>query len=200
MDLPLIGGDARLRKTATAGTLITRVVPPLRRFFTRLLKFAYTNLGTAHTLTVARPIGRAKATADFASGQAVIVLDQEAGAGANVLAANDIVVVRELDGVARNYIVSAVSGLSITMTGNFTAGGKAGADLWNFGILSDTDPKTGEAHQTSALAIDSTTTLEDANAGVARSHAVDEPLFLSINNATTAGVLVLSSYGYTQEG
>lgn len=202
MDLKLCGGDTRLKKTAVAGTAIRMLVPPKPNFIARLVQFVYAALGTAHVLTVLRSLGRTTARAAAAAGQAVVTVAAEMGPSGNLLAANDLVAAREVDGITRLYVVSAVPSSypgDVTMTGSFTAGLAAGADLWNFGITSDTDPKTGLAHQTADLTLSATTTLNDSTIGIARSHAPDEPLLLSVDNATTAGALILGSFAYSPE-
>jgi hypothetical protein len=188
--------------TAAAGTRIRRLLPPAPNGRLRLVRFIYTNSTTAHTLTAARPIGRSTATAAAASGQAVVSVASEMGVTGNLLAANDLVAVREVDGVTRLYTVSAVPASypgNVTLTGNFTSGVGQGARVWNFGILTDVDPVTGLAHPTFALPASATTTLADETAGVVATHVPDDPILLDSDNATAAGTVVNSCHCYTRD-
>lgn len=201
LDISGIGGNSFGLKSVAFGTKINQLVQPMRRFLTRISKLVATAAGTAHTLTVLRPIGRTTASAAFASGQAVINLVADPGTtvASNAIAANDLVAVRESDGITRLYTVSSVSGLAITMTGNFTTGGAAGADVWDFGIASDTDPYTGQAHQAYNVPASATTTWSDTVGGVAASNNRDEPLLVQDSNATATGTIEQVSYAYTQD-
>lgn len=193
-------GNGVPSQTQTAGTLIVQLIPPHREGVTRITKAVYTAAATAHTMTIARAIGRTTASSAAASGQAVINLTADPNTsvgGSNAIAANDILAIRETDGVTRKYVVSSVSTLAITLTTNLTAGAASGADVWSFGVLGDTDPRSGAAHPTLTLPASATTTYEDREAGVMASFARDEPLWVSINNATNAGTLVQLSYAYT---
>lgn len=182
--------------TAVAGTAIRYLVQPNRNGKVRASKMVYTAGATAHTATFLRPIGRTTASAAAASGQAVINLTADPGVSGNLIAANDLLAIRETDGVTRLYTVSSVSTLQITLTSNLTAGAAAGAKVWNFGVTGDTNPADGAAHPAFALASGAATTFTDDNGFVA-TFATDDPLLLSINNATNAGTLNQFSWGYT---
>lgn len=193
------GGNGFGSQTQTAGTRIRQLIPPRQRGIARITRVVYTAAGTAHTLTFARPIGRTTASVAAASGQAVINLTADPGVTGNLIAANDLVAVRETDGVTRLYIVSSVSGLAVTMTSNFTAGVAAGASVWNFGLLTDTDPRTGLAHPTLLPPASATTTYEDREGGVIAGHEPDAPLLVDSNNASAAGTLQQVSWSYTAD-
>lgn len=193
------GGNGFGKKTANAGTAINRLVPPKPQNFTRVSKIVATAGVTAHTVTALRPLGRTKTSAVAAAGQAVVNLVADPGPSGNGIAANDLVAIREVDGVTRLYTVSSVSTLAITLTGNLTAGAAKGADFWDFGIATDSDPRTGEAHQAFAVAASATTTYTDTEGGVVASIGVDEPILLQNNNATNAGSIDQVSFAYTRE-
>lgn len=201
----LFGNSLGRGATVAADTVINRLVPPRAGMLTRVGKVVVTAAGTAHALTALRKIGRTTASAAFASGQAVINLTADPGtltlngvANANGIAANDYVAVRESDGITRLYKVSSVSTLAITMTGNFTTGGAAGADVWFFGVAADTDPNTGSAHPAFTVPASATTTLTGQNGGLTASTGYDEPILVQDNNATAAGVIEQIEYAYTK--
>ncbi len=194
------GGNGIGNKSVAFGTTITFLVPPsgtTKPGRTRISKCVYTAAGTAHTLTFLRPINKTTASSAAASGQAVINLTADPGVTGNLIAANDLLAVRETDGVTRLYVVSSVSSLAITLTGNLTAGAAAGAKVWNFGIVSDTDPAIGMAHPSLRGIASATTTYSDTDAGLFAGHENDSPILFSSNNATATGTLEQLNWAYT---
>lgn len=203
MRMDWFAGNGLGKLTAAANTAIRRLLPPAPNGRTRLTKIVYTNGVTAHLLTVCRALGRTSFTADGAAGQAVVSLLVQPGVTGNLLAANDLVAIREIDGVTRLYIVQAVPSTypgNVTLTTTLTAGvSQSASTFWNFGILTDVDPITGVAHPTFDLAASVTTTyLEDTN-GVVASHVPDSPLLLSVDNITNAGTVAQTGWGYTRD-
>lgn len=209
------------RVTQSAGTVISALIPPMKGLVGRISRFVYNSGATVHTVTILRPIGRTNFTADAAAGQAVINITAEPGisgdttrntAGypqgvtANLLAANDLVAIREKDGVTRLYTVSSRSSLAITLTGNLTAGvlyqgqgsgaSKVTCDLWNFGVLADLDPSTGLAHSILAPVASAITTHTDGFGGVACSERADEPILIQSSNGTNQGYIESLSFSY----
>lgn len=191
-----VGGNGTGGLTQPFGTRIRFLIPPRPRGYTRISKLVYTAQGTAHTVTCARPIGDTTA-AGAAAGQAVIVLAADPGVTGNLLNTNDLLAVREADGVTRLYIVSSISTLTVTLTTNLTAGTTAGASVWNFGALTDTDPVIGTAHPTLRGIASATTSYEDREGGVFASHETDSPLLVDSNNITAQGTLEQLSWSYT---
>lgn len=193
------GGNGIGRTTATAGTRIRVLVPPDPNGYTRLTKVTYTAQGTAHTLTVARPLGKTTLTAYAAPGQAVVNLAADPNPSGNAIAAGDILAIRETDGVTRLYTVSSVSTLAITLTANLTVGAALGATVWSFGALGDTHPLTGRPHDTLDGTASTTTSYEDREGGVFATFTYDDPILLDSDNATAAGTFRQVSYSYTAE-
>lgn len=186
------GGNGYGNLTQTAGTKIRYLVPPFPGAVSRITKVVYTAAGTAHTLTFLRPIGRTTAAATGAAGQANVSFAAEPGAGANILAANDNVAIRETDGITRNYLVSSVPGAypgTVVLTTNLVAGVVSGSKIWNLGVETDTDPATGLAHPALAGTASVTSTYQDSDGGVVGGTAQDDPILFSSNNATAAGTL-----------
>lgn len=218
MALNLAGpGNVRRRITQTAGTVINRLVPPKLGMLTVVSSLVYNCSTTAHTLTILKPIGKTTFTAAGASGQAVVnVLANPGPTGdgttgsaannyypqgvtANALAASDLVAIREQDGVTRLYTISSISSLAFTLTANLVAGVAAGDDLWHFGITTDTDPSTGDAHETIlvvASTINKFGAADDPSFGVTASFRVDEPILIQSNNTTAAGEIVSCGEAY----
>jgi len=157
------------RITAVAGTVITRLVEPMPGLFTSLAETWYINAGTAHALTVMRPLGKTFASAAAAAAQAVINIAQNPGTYSNFgtintannnIAANDYVVYQSADGNYNITTVSSVATLAITLAGNVpTAGVLKGAPFWFFGITTDTNPADNLAHPAFTLTASATTKL-----------------------------------------
>lgn len=199
--LPVAGGDGRGRVAASFGTLLNLIIPPRKSTITRLMQVIATAGTTAHTLTILRSLGRTTCVSVNAAGQAVVNITADPGAAiSNAIAANDLVAIRESDGVTRLYKVSSVATLAITLTANLVTGTLGGEDFWDFGIITDTDPVTGAAHQILNVPASATTTWADntdSNVGIARSNGNDEPLLLQDNNATATGTLEQSNWLHT---
>lgn len=198
------GGNGSGGVSVAFGTAIRQLVPPHRLGFTRITKLVYTCAGTAHTVTVLRPIGKTTVASAGAAGQAVVNLTADPGLAAayggisNALAANDLVAIRTAsDGITRLYVVSSVSTLAITMTTNLVVAVAAGDTVWNFGITTDTDGRTGAAHPALLPPASATTSYEDREGGVVSSLAKDEPLLVNSNNATATGTLAQVSWCYS---
>lgn len=204
------GGSSNGKVTQTAGTLINSVIQPLARAISRVGKFVYTCGSTAHTITALRCIGRTTCTAVGAAGQAVINIAADPGittglysrtgvaiVGTNAIAANDILIIRETDGIARQYKVSSVATLAITLTANLAVGVAIGSSVWDFGIISDTDPRTGTAHVTFLMTVSIDNTISDDVGGVPGTLGADEPIILQSDNATVAGTMQYATFAYT---
>lgn len=196
------GGNGRMGLTQVAGTRIQTLVPPLPGAMTRLSRMIYTPVTTAQVLTFLRPFGRTTVNGAAAAGQAVVNLTADPGVTpqntltpSNPIAANDLIAIREKDGITRFYKVSSVATLAITLTGNLVAGCLGGEKVWDFGIVSDTG-EDGQPHQninsgTAAL------TLQDSDSGVLASLTQDDPILFDSPNATTAGTLTQLNWSYT---
>lgn len=200
----VIGGNGLGKLTQAFGTLIQRLIPPKSGAITRLTTLVYTAQGTAHVITVLRSIGKTKLSSAASASQAVINLVADPGPtipSANPIAANDYVAMQSDDGVTRLYKVSSVATLAITLTSNVVYAASAGRPVWFFGITTDTDPNTGEAHPTLRGVASQTTTYTDVNndgAGIFATHNTFEPLMINSDNATAAGTLEQSTWKWTQ--
>ena len=194
------GGNGQGTKTATAGTKIRYLMQPNINGYTRVTKIVYTAAGTAHTLTLLRPIGRSTASAAAAASATALPVAAEMGPSGNALAANDLIAVRETDGVTRFYTVSAVPG---GYPGNVTinalvAGVALGGKIWNFGVEADTNPADGNAHPAVAGTASVTSTYQDSDGGVVATFAKDDPILFTSDNATAAGTLNQLTFSFTQ--
>lgn len=183
------GGNAYSSSANAASGLYNFVVPAHRQGRSRVTKFSWTPGATSHTLTAMRPLATSVfTTADAAASQAVIVLSADPGAGiANAIAANDLLVIRQNDGSFTSHKVSSVSGLSITLTANLSKVLSAGAEVWFYGVIGDTDPALTVAHPTYALPTGSTTSLTGDTNFVISSHDKNQPILLQVDNATNVG-------------
>lgn len=198
---PLLTGDNAGRKTASAGTAIVLGIPSRKEAFTRLMKLVYTTTGTAHSLACMRVLGRTTTSADAAASQAVINITANPGPSGNSLAANDYVCFRTDAGLYVFDTVSSISTLAVTLSTNLSLALTAGADVWMFGIYTDTDPKTGVAHPLFSNAATATDRTHNEDLiGVCCSHEQDEPLLLYSTNGTNAGVIEMAVYAHTKYG
>lgn len=189
--------------TQTLGTVINVFVPPVEGLFARVLEYVYTAAGTAHTLTLMRPIGQAKAAAAALAGQAVLVLDSQpatnSGLATNDVAANDWMAWENTDGTYSFDKVASVSGLSVTMTSNLPKAVAQGKRVWMFGLTTDLNTD-GYAHPAAPLTASTTTAVVNTGvgeAGVASTLRGGEPMLLQSDNATAAGTVRRVSVGYT---
>lgn len=189
------GGNGKGKKTQTAGTTIEVLVPPRLRSYTRITRLVYTAQGTAHTITVMRPLATTTVASAASTGQAVVNFTADPGS----IAANDWVAIRTAsDGITRLYKVSSVSTLAVTMTSNVVVAMAAGDKIWFFGVAGDTNTAyDGEAHPGFTGTASVTTTYTDSDGGVVASYAVDHPLLVQSNNATNAGTIEQVSWVYT---
>ena len=220
--IPVFTSKGYGKLTQSAGTVITRLVEPVKNAFTRLVSVWYTAGATAHTLTVMRPLNRVTFTAADAAGQAVVNISADPGnytgirTADNTIAANDFVVYESADGTFVLDTVSSVSSLAITLTSNVPTGGVlVGGYFWWYGIITDTNPNDATAHPQYTLPASVTTYLgTDAGEGIAgfvgsipgnqkagsliNVNGKYEPLILHSGNATNAGVLEKATAIYTK--
>lgn len=219
-----IAGNSFGRISVAFGTVINRLVPGAIGLLTRLVALIYTCAGTAHTLTFCRPIGRAAFTASSDAAATTITLDRNPGptgdktrgnatnrgypqgVTANPLAANDLVAIREIDGVTRLYTVSAVDATGLVFTiGALTAGVAADGfcALWMYGLITDTDPSTGLAHATK-LTVVSVVNKYPENPfqpieGILATFRADEPILIQSDNATATGAIDGVEFAYIKD-
>jgi hypothetical protein len=205
------------KKTAAAGTAYTYFIEPQNNALACLRFLQFTVLGTAHTLTIMRPLssqplpsGSASnayrcscyLTAAAAASQSVININQNPGTytayfnstprtANNGIAANDYVAYQYPDGSWEVTTVSSVSTLAVTVAATLGTGGLAsGAPVWFFGITTDTNPYDAQAHPAYNLFANSAPlNLGAEDAEIAATFRTGEPLLVYVNNATAASVL-----------
>lgn len=209
--------------TAANGTAFTRVVPPRSGLQTVIDSLKYAAGNTAHTLTLLKPIANGTTlgvsqpfalasranSAESANTANTITLRSALGPTGNLLAANDMVAVRESDGITRVFTVEALtnSNLTIRFVGaGFTTGVSTDAKVWMLGLVGDTDPRTGLPHQQfAAAATVAGGDLANAGAvnwsnpngfGISATIGQDEPIVFYSPNTTNAGILGLLTFGH----
>ena len=198
---PILTGDNAGRKTASAGTAIPLGIPCRKGAFTRLLKLVYTTTGTAHSLACMRSLGRTTTSADAAASQAVVNVTANPGPSGNSLSANDYVMYRTDAGLFVVDTVASISSLAVTLSSSLSVALTAGADLWMFGLYTDTDPRTGVAHPLFSNAATATDRSHSEDlVGICCAHETDEPLLLYSTNGTNAGVIEMAVYAHTLHG
>lgn len=209
------------RQQRGAVTGATTPKPLLSPGVTHVTDFSYVIGTTAHTMTVMRPLNYTWLTADAAAGQAVVNVYDDPGlfqtanrykyplpnavtspsAADNGIAGSDYVVYQAAAGQWVVDTVASVSSLAVTLTTNLPTGGaKNGALLYFFGITTDVDPVTNEAHlQMDLDAAGSGTTrytLQNQN-GLWTTHHAGDPVIFHSSNGTTAGTFELIAGFYS---
>lgn len=116
----------------------------------------------------------------------------------NLIAANDFLAIQTANPsiffVAKASAAATNADGSVTVTADAapTGGVPANAEVYFFGITTDSHPVTGEAHQAFASGVGSAAVTIDGNGGeVASAFGIDEPLLFHSNNATATGILEL---------
>jgi hypothetical protein len=198
-------------QTITADTLIEVVIPPKEDCRTRLMKLEYTSAGTAHTVTMMRPLSKTTLSAAAGTGQAVVNLTAEPGAGiaaygttvAGAIAANDYLVIRkESTGVSYLVKVSSVATLAITLTANVPVAFAAGDTVWFYGVPTNVQTNTARGHVALLPPVSATTTYAstDWGEGIFTTSERDAPVIVSSTNATAAGTIKLINAAYLSYG
>lgn len=217
--MPLISSLMKLfafgKLTQTAGTVISRFVPPVKTMRPVVDKIVFTNSTTAHTLTAFLPLGmtRVKTAAAAAATTFDVTFDPgdytkslnnftrgfTPSVANNLIAASDYIAVELPDG---NWSVGTVSAVttnsdgSVTLTYTVPTGGfNANARVHFFGVTTDVNPRTGLAHQQFAGVASDTTVFQD-DAGVVVGAAIGDSVLIQSNNATAAGTIDRISGGY----
>lgn len=217
--LALYNRFAKGKKTASANTAIVVPIQPKSGYKICVTTLWVTGTLTAHTVAIMRPLTVKQTLTALTAAGASYVLNVTADPGsaaqlalgapspqatgqlaANVAAASDYVMVALPDGTYFTDTIASVATLAWTMTGTLPTGGAAlGADVWWFGISTDTDAWNAEAHPLYNILVPSnptTTKFSDAECGVAVGNKINEPMILYDNNATNAGVIELVEGGY----
>lgn len=182
--------------TQTAGTIITAVVQPKAGARAKVWSFGYRQAATAHTLSLMTGHKVVEVGSDAASGQAVVIMKEiPADPAGTVMASGDIFLLKHsTSGLYTPYVVSSVSGLSVTMTANLSQQVLADTKAYYLGAPGD------YAGGTQFLFATSTT--RDIGGGderrvVATAMENDHPILFHSDNSTNAGFLEYLQYGYT---
>lgn len=193
-----IGGNGLGKTTIAFGSLLNAMVPPRQKCFTRIMSLVYTAAGTAHTITCMIPIGRTTFSADAAASQAVVNLTADPGVSGNLLAGGDYLAWENTDGTFSFDFIASLATLAATMTSVLPKAVSAGGKVWNFGVIGDTHPVTGNAHVTFRGVASVTSTYSDTTVGVLCTYAPYDPIIIQSNNATATGIIESVAYMHTQ--
>lgn len=179
---------------------------------THVTKVCYTTAGTAHQIGIMRPFNYTWTTAAAAVNQADIVLYDDPGlystnykypskhgksaaVANNAIAASDYVVYQLVDGTWIVDTVSSVSSLTVTLTTNIpnvSGGGvAAGAPVYFFGVIGNSDPATGQVNPQNTIAASQTRDASWTGDGfpICSALHVGDPLLFYSANGTNAGTL-----------
>lgn len=204
------------RKTATANTAITAIVPPAGRRKTKVTACTYSIQTQAHSITFMTPLDKVTLKAAVAANGTTLLLSRMPGAYSqnaaadgfsvpsvanNNIASGDYIIYQLPDG---NYELNTAGNSTLNANGTVTmtdlgtaasAGGIANNTVvWYMGVVGDTNPNTGVAHPQyySSSANNTTRTLPDANATspvLAETARQREPILIVSNNTNSAGTL-----------
>lgn len=246
---------SRPRISIAFGTAITSLINGAAKLKTKIIRIKATCAGTAHTLTILRPLGskhtwtNAQEIAQRASGVAVNPLGSQGGEVANAwvmtavaaggtsyvlsrdpgnysanflndkgagslgvtpLAANNLIASGDFlaietaqPGVFFLATVSAASTNSVTgqctvtATAAPTGGIPAGAQVFYFGVTTDIDPRTGEAHPSYLLTASVQNDLFAGELAIYETIEANEPMLAYDNNATATGSIdmIVGTFG-----
>ena len=115
-------------------------------------------------------------------------------------AASDYIVVLLPDGTYYMDTIASVATLNWTMTGTLpTNGAASGASVWWFGITTDKDAYTTEAHPALTVTASIISKWQDSECGILATNRSYEPMILSDSNGTTAGTIEWVSGGFVRE-
>ena len=215
----VVGRRSYGRKTETAGTTIVQMIEPWPGAMTRITGLRVSTLTTAHILTLLRPLNKVYASAAVAAGASSLILATQPGdfnasggyvaTADNNIATNDYVVYQLADGTYVGELVT-VSSLTLTITATPAGSGGilAGAPVWFYGIVTDTNPADNRAHPRYNLAASTTTTFSRADGlGSIPDHkemnvgkGKEQPLLLIIDNGTAASTIEAVGVEYVRGG
>jgi hypothetical protein len=223
------GAGGKGKATATAATVINVLCPSEPGMLTLLDKYVYRVTDTnAHTVTLMRPLGMTYLAAAAAASQAVIVagtvtpslpntnrayLNGQATLTTAAIAGGDYLAIRQDDGTMIVVKVSSLSGTSITLTASLStalsaavldSSGRPGytGRVWTFGVKTDTEPISGEAHPANdqlggSSGVVSTWT-GHTDMPLLVGNGEDMPILLQSDNVTTAGFFEQVNYSYSR--
>lgn len=181
------------KKTEAAGTAIRRNIRSRTSARSRVSSWGYRAGVTAHVLTIMVSQARGTTTSDAAKDQGVVALSEIPTDFAGALAvATDLFILTHEDGSQGIYEVSSISGLNVTFTPVLTKKVLSGSKWWFMGVVGD--------HTDRQFTLTASVLTEflgtDSRIVAAVSGANDEPLIVSVDNATNAGVLEYVAYSY----
>jgi hypothetical protein len=221
MSLPIRSNGNFGSKTATAGTAITRMIPPRGKSTDKKLRgilttFSYTSLGTAHTISLIREFANTPVFSAAVGGQKVVVLTVDPGlfpkgpnaqtslVAAAATAAGDFLVFETPDGAFYFDMVASVATgaspgtLSVTMTNNLPTGGIAqNAIAWLLKAPGGNDVWTGLVNEQLLPPISATFAYQDIENGIFGAFKPYSPVIVTSNNITAAGTINNMSWVYT---
>jgi hypothetical protein len=177
------------KKTETAGTAIVRVIPPKPVRQARVRALWYDNAGTAHTITLMRPLSSSTASVAADAGQTDITVNSALpDAGGNPPAAGDLVIFKDVTGAWDYGEVSSYSNLVITLTANLTSQIPAGNTIYFMGAPADHADEGQFPAKASVRTVLENILFTTVN--------TNQPILVHSNNGTAAGTLEMVTFDY----
>jgi hypothetical protein len=194
----LESGDGIGSKTAAADTAIVTYAKAKNGRYTHVLKFASTQLGTAHTATLMRDASSTYLTASAAASQAVInVAAALTDGGGNAIAAGDYVAVQLSNGNWHVATFSSAATLAYTLGTNLPSAAASGAKVFCYGVIGDAFHDDYDFVLTASAQV--VIPSGDVTGTVVRGRSVGAPVLYYDGNATAAGVLNYLMWGYSKK-
>lgn len=188
MDARIYKGSYNIaNKTATAGTAFTGLVWPKAASVARIVKMSYLCGSTAHTLSILKSQGTTTVTTAAAASATTLILANTAPYTGETLAASDYVVVTHTDGSYGAYLISSISGSTITIPA-LSVGVAAGSTLWAMYEVARTVGPAPSIQHLVTVSVDNIYFTESPEVGMAAG-GTNEPLLIHSNNATAQGWL-----------
>lgn len=179
--------------TQTAGTAITRVIPPREGARACVGNFKYVPAATAHTITMMVVLAEVTVISEAAASQAVVSLSAiPTAADGSILAANDYLILQYEDGSWNAHLVSSLSGTAVTVGTSFSQ--KIPKSSRAFFMGAPADHTSRQFLTIASTAYDFVAS--DFRIRAATSALPNQPILVHSNNATNAGNLHHLSYYY----
>lgn len=176
--------------TQTAGTAITRVIPPRSGAHSCVGNWKYTAAATAHTITMMVTLVETSVASEVASGATTVTLATvPTAADGSILASGDYLIMQYEDGSWASFLVSGLSGLVATIPTTSQKILKS-TPVYFMGAPAD--------HTTRQFTVPASGTYDfiasDYRIRAATSLQTGQPILVHSNNATNAGTLYHVSY------
>jgi len=206
--------DGAANVTNAFGTIITVACGGKGHKWTTLLNFSYKSGGTQHTVTAMTDQDSCQLAAAAAAAQAVVVMSKQMTVNQiahssdmlatdfpnvpRVLAASDLVAIRDAKGRWQVMVVSSIAAdlVTVTMTGNVGAPGFLnGAQVFAYGAPADTVFDSAKFLPGTSATTNFPNTEGPSDEIICKANSQGAPIILHSGNATAQGYFTKVSWG-----